>query len=243
MVSYKTKRKWHKWPGIIFLLPSFIISVTAVLLALNGVLHLDRITLNLPTVSKHTGSFEVKSMMIAGERIYAGTKQGLYVYENENFTAISGMEGYDIRGLVPKGDSLLAASKQGLWLIDGIKAHRILKQEVFGVSELTRDKLLVSLGKKGYMIVNYDGTEVNAREHIPESYHKSITSLETSHPYTLHKLVVDLHTGEALVGRALKPWYIALTGLQMLILTLTGLLMLFKKKSRNKVMKVSSQTG
>jgi len=232
MVSYKTKRNWHKWPGIIFLLPSFIISVTAVLLATNGILHLDRVTLNLPALSKHAGNFEMKTMIIAGNRVYSGTKNGLYIYKNEAFTAVDALSGYDIRVLVAKGDTLLAASKQGLWMINGTLATQILSQEVFGVSLLPGDKLLVSMGKNGFRIVDFDGIEEKEPEEIPPGFQKATLTLTGNQPYTLHKLVVDLHTGEALVGRTLKPWYIAFTGLQMLILTITGLWMLFKKKKR-----------
>ncbi len=243
MVSYKIKRKWHKWPGIIFLLPSFIISITAVLLALNGLFRLDSVKLNLPALSKPTCNSEMKTMIATGNRVFAGTKNGLYIYENEAFTEIEELSGFDIRSLVTKGDTLLVASKQGLLMIDGPMVKKILNQEVFGVSLLPNEKLLVSMGKKGFKLVNYDGSEDNEKEFIPEGFRKAIKSLSTTQPYTLHKLVVDLHTGEALVGRTLKPLYIALTGLQMLILTITGFWMLFKKKSRNKGLKFGSQPG
>jgi len=237
MVTYKTKRKWHKWPGIIFLLPSFIISATAVLLALSGILQLDRITLNLPGLSKHAGNLEMKAMAIVNGLVYAGTKQGLYVYESGAFSGIEELSGSDIRSLVQKGDTLLVASKQGLWTIIENSAKPILKQDVFGVYPLNGERLLVSMGKKGFKVVSYDGTEIKNPVEIPPGFIEAASALTRTQPYTLHKLVVDLHTGEALVGRTLKPWYIAFTGLQLLILTITGLWMLFRKKGRNKVSK------
>jgi len=49
---------------------------------------------------------------------------------------------------------------------------------------------------------------------------------------TLHKLVIDLHTGEAIVGKKLKPYWIALCGIQLLVLTITGLWFLVKRKKK-----------
>lgn len=53
-------------------------------------------------------------------------------------------------------------------------------------------------------------------------------------PQTLHKLVMDLHTGEAIVGKTLMPFWIALSGIQLLLLTLTGCWFVFREKPGTK---------
>lgn len=239
MVSYKTKRIWHKWPGILFLLPSLIISITAVLLAFNGILKLDRIILNPPGNSSGSANFEIKSMVINSSGLFTGTKQGLYIFRGDDTIAVAELAGFDIRSMTTDGDTVWIASKQGLWKHDGHRVTNLLKEDVFGVSRLPERQLLVSLGKKGYKVIDFQGNVIRESLHLPANLEDKLTRISTTQAYTLHKLIVDLHTGEALVGRTLKSWYIALTGIQMLILTVTGFWLLFKKKRQKKYNTIS----
>lgn len=235
MISYKTKRLWHKWPGILFLLPSLIISLTAVLLALNGLLKLDRVILPWPA-NNASGNIEIKSAVQASSGLFTGTKQGLYILNGNQVTKVEELSGYDIRSMATDGDTVWIASKQGLWKHNGDRVVNLMKAEVFGVTLLPGGHLLVSMGKNGYQITDLSGREAVTGLPSYGTTEAVLSHFASSQPYTLHKLVVDLHTGEALVGRKLKPWYIAVTGLQMLILTVTGFWLLFKK-NRNKQVK------
>jgi hypothetical protein len=236
MISYKTKRLWHKWPGILFLLPSFIISVTAVLLALNGILKFDRVLLGWPVKNTSSGNIEIKSVVSASSGLFTGTKNGLYILNGDQIMNVEELSGYDIRSMATDGDTVWIASKQGLWKHNGDRVVNLMKTEVFGVNLLPGGHLLVGMGKKGYLITDLSGKETATGLPAYGATEAVFSSFASSQPYTLHKLIVDLHTGEALVGKTLKPWYIALTGLQMLILTVTGFWLLFKKK-RNKLVK------
>lgn len=228
MISFKTLRKWHKWPGIIFLLPAFIISITSILLAMDGVLKLNKVTVNFPTMAGVSGGADVKSVIITPQYQYYGTKNGLFVYDYQTTEQVAGLEGFDIRSLLLVSDTLYVATKQGLWKYFNGDLKLLLNVEVFSVTQANSAVLLVSAGKKGYFFVDFSGNKVE--------YGGNRVSLEQlaapASKQTLHKLVIDLHTGEAIVGKKLMPYWVALCGIQLLVLTITGFWYVVKKRKK-----------
>lgn len=228
MISFKHIRNLHKWPGILFLFPAFLISITAILLALDGVLHLNKVKVNIPTMSQQMGNAEIKAMVATPTHQYIGTKAGVIVYHNRQSFSIPELAGNDIKSLLLFGDTLFIASKQGLWYYYNNIAKRIFEQDVTNVSLAPKKLLLVSLGRKGYKLIDFNGKEVKSEAGI----NIKDAAFAQKQPQTLHKLLMDLHTGEAIVGKTLKPWWIAICGIQLLLLTLTGFWFVFKKKNK-----------
>ena len=97
MFTFKQIRSLHKWPGILFLFPALLISITAILLALDGVLHMDRVKMNLPGMSEKYSESEIKSIVVSGENQYIGTKKGLFVIEGGQTRSIEELSGSDVR--------------------------------------------------------------------------------------------------------------------------------------------------
>lgn len=231
MISFKQVRNLHKWPGILFLFPAFLISITAILLAFDGALHLDKVKVNIPTMSQQSASAEIKAMVATPTHQYIGTKSGVIVYHNKQTFPIPELAGNDIKSLLLVGDTLFIASKQGVWQYSYNKAVRILEQDAVNLSFSPNNLLLVSLGRKGYKLIDFKGTEVKSDIGI----NLKDAVFAQKQPQTLHKLVMDLHTGEAIVGKTLKPWWITLCGIELLLLTITGCWFMFKKKAGKKV--------
>jgi hypothetical protein len=228
MFTYKQIRAWHKWPGILFLFPAFLISITAILLALDGLLHMDRVKINMPFTTDTYSEIEIKSMVASADRQYVGSKNGLYIVEGIRVSSVPELAGSDVRSLLLVNDTLYISSKQGLWRMAGSKVVRLIDKDVFHVS-MSNNQLLVSAGKKGIIQLDRNGKEVKNNP-LAGDITSKLDGSRQKQPQTLHKLVIDLHTGEAIVGKTLVPYWIAFSGIQMLLLTLTGCWFAFRKK-------------
>ena len=238
MFSFKQIRALHKWPGILFLFPAFLISITAILLALDGVLHMDRVKINVPTMS--SGKYaenEIKSMAVSADRQFAGSKNGLYILEAGEVKSVPELAGSDVRSLLLVNDTLYVASKQGLWQMVGNTIVRLNDKDVFHVSRTPNNQLLVSAGKSGVLLFDRNGAEIGDNQLVKE-FSAKLAGSKQKQPQTLHKLVMDLHTGEAIVGKTLMPFWIAFSGIQLLLLTLTGCWFVLRKKSGVKKLKL-----
>ncbi|MDP3434907.1 MAG: PepSY domain-containing protein [Bacteroidota bacterium] len=228
MFTYKQIRVWHKWPGILFLFPAFLISITAIFLALDGFLHMDRVKINLPFTTDNYSENEIKSMVVAADRQYVGSKNGLYIVEGSRVSSVPELAGSDVRSLLLVNDTLYISSKQGLWRLAGSTVVRLIDKDVFHVS-MSNNQLLVSAGKKGIIQLDHNGKEVKNNP-LAGDITSKLDGSKQKQPQTLHKLVIDLHTGEAIVGKTMMPYWIAFSGIQMLLLTLTGCWFAFRKK-------------
>lgn len=236
MFTFKQIRAWHKWPGILFLFPAFLISITAILLALDGVLHMDRVKINLLSTSDSYAEIEIKSMVAGTNRQYVGSKNGLYIIEGSGVRSVPELAGSDVRSLLLVNDTLYIAGKPGLWRLTGSTIVRLIDQDVFDVSQANNHQLMVSAGKKGIILLDQDGSVVKDSQKNKEISSK-LDGLKQKQPQTMHKLVMDLHTGEAIVGKTLMPFWIAFSGIQLLLLTLTGFWFVFRKKPVAKKLK------
>jgi len=229
MLSFKQIRNLHKWPGILFLFPALLISITAILLSLDGVLHMDRVKINFLSISDSYTENEIKSMVVSANRQYLGSKNGLYIVEGSRVSSVPELAGSDVRSLLLVNDTLYIAGKPGLWRLTGSTIVRLIDQDVFDVSQANNHQLVVSAGKKGIILLDRDGSVVTDSRMNKEILSK-LGGLKQKQPQTLHKLVMDLHTGEAIVGKKLSPFWIAFSGIQLLLLTLTGCWFVFRKK-------------
>lgn len=211
-------RKLHKWPGILFLLPALLISTTSILLALDGKLKMERIRIKTPAFSLQSRTPDVKSILFSGSHYYIGTRNGLYIVHEGKISIRPELRGYDIRALLLTGDTLLIASRQGVWFLAGDNLIKISETDAAGISLTPEGHLLISQGRKGYAVIDFHGKPKS----LPEIIDLTSKDFTQNHYQTLKKLIIDLHTGEALVGKTLMPWWIGLAGLGLLILGITG---------------------
>lgn len=238
MFSFKQIRALHKWPGILFLFPAFLISITAILLALDGVLHMDGVKINVPIMS--SGKYaenEIKAVVASTDRQFAGSKNGLYILEAGEVKSVPELAGSDVRSLLLVNDTLYIASKQGLWRLVGNTIVQLNDKDVFHVSRTPNNQLLVGAGKSGVLLFDRNGAEIWDNQLVKE-FSAKLAGSKQKQPQTLHKLVMDLHTGEAIVGKTLMPFWIAFSGIQLLLLTLTGCWFVLRKKPGVKKLKL-----
>ncbi|HAQ20738.1 MAG TPA: hypothetical protein DCR40_16130 [Prolixibacteraceae bacterium] len=229
MFSFKQIRTLHKWPGILFLFPAFLISITAILLSLDGVLHMDRVKINFLSTTDSYADNEMKSVVFGANRQYVGSKNGLYIVDGSEVLSVPELTGGDVRSLLLVNDTLYIASKQGLWRLAGNSIIRLNDKDVFHVSLTPNNQLMVSAGRKGIFLLDRNGAEIKDNQIVKEIAAK-LAGTKQNQPQTLHKLVMDLHTGEAIVGKKLSPFWIAFSGFQLLLLTFTGCWFIFRKK-------------
>jgi len=231
MAISKQIRSFHKWGGIIFLIPALIISITAILLALNGVFHFDRIRINYPFLGT-TNNTEVKvAIKVSGKHII-GTKTGLFILDNESCIVVPELSGFDIKSLLAINDTVFIGTKQGLFRYSDNSVIQIFSGDIFNISRTGEEYIMLSLGKEGIRIIDFNGNE-NRSLNLTMAVKKNLELLSYGQPQTLHKLIVDIHTGEAIVGKTLKNYWIFLGGTGLLLISITGLwLILGKKKKR-----------
>ena len=234
MISFKQLRAFHKWPGILFLFPAFLISITSILLAFDGVLQLNKINTNIPTLAQSSGKAEVKAMVSTPSKQFIGTKNGLFIADLYGIVEVDELKGFDIRSLLMLNDTLFVAAKQGLWMVADNNISQLYAGEVTHVSGVSSGSLLLSRGKDGIVLLEKKESwkVANLPINLSEAMSHFNSARTLPQTQTLHKLVMDLHTGEAIVGKTLKPWWIAMCGFQLLILTITGLWFLFKRKKK-----------
>jgi hypothetical protein len=235
--------KFHKWPGIVFLIPGLIVSITTILIGLNDTLHLDKVKISAG--SGKASPTEIRNVLqTQNAGTFIATKRGLFVKLNNQIKPVKEFSGYDVRGLAVINDSVYIASKQGLWRIVNSNVTQLSKDEVWNVQVLNEEFLLLSAGKKGIVVTDTNGKklkDVNNPLNLTDL--DQIAHITGKEPMTLHKLIMDLHTGEAFTSKALKPVYIVSSGVLFLVITLTGFWLVFGKKKKKKQHIHSKKSG
>jgi hypothetical protein len=212
-------RKFHKWPGIIFLLPAIIIALTSILLAIDGLINMERIIISTPSFSMQNRNPDVKTMIQTSDFTYVGTRNGLYKVDGEQVFAIPELAGYDIRSVLIVNDTLFIASRQGVWRLSNDELKKISEKDASNISLNPDRMLLVSQGKKGYELMDFNGI----LSKTPAQINFNQSAFFKNHSQSLKKFIIDIHTGEAIVGSKLMPWWIAAGAAALLILSFTGL--------------------
>ncbi len=236
MNSFKFIRNLHKWPGILFLFPAFLISISTILLAMDNFLHLDDIKINVPSTTLKYKNIEVKAVCFTDTKQFIGTKTGLIIVEEDTCYSVSELAGCDIKSMLVINDAVFIASKQGLWKFQNKIITKIYNKEIHSISQFD-NSIIVSLGKKGFEILDFNG-RMKSNEKKYAKIEKELAQFAIQQPISLRKLVIALHTGEAIVGKNLEPYWIAFCGTQLLLLTATGCWFIFKKKKKQeKVLK------
>jgi len=225
-------RKLHKWPGIIFLIPAILIGASSIMLSLDGLIQMDKIS--LPFYKPKNIKPDVRTLTFSDGKYFIGTKSGLYEQTENGLKTVSGLESADIRVTVARNDSLFVGAKQGLWLVHGTNVRRIYNKEVSGISFVNAGNIVLSRGTSGFEVINTNGEQVNEPEESISRLITGVEKFESIQTATLKKFVMDIHTGEAIVGKNLKPYWIALCGLQLLLLAITGIWLVLPVKRMGK---------
>ncbi|MFQ5582587.1 MAG: hypothetical protein ACE5F3_08200 [Mariprofundaceae bacterium] len=226
-------RKIHIWVGLGILLPVLIVSITAILLAHKKELGLEEIPLSYPwlpgyvtTSQKH--DLEIKATLHVNNGLLLGTKFGLYLWRDGTLTPIEAFNGKDIRSIVAWAGGVMVAAKQGVWAQVHGQWLQIYSGDAHGIAVDDSGWFYLAAHKKGLLFSDDGGRTWRAAETTNEK----LLKMRPAEPETidLKKLIKDLHTGQAFVGRPSEwMWIDALSGL-LVISSILGFYVWWRKR-------------
>lgn len=236
---------WHMWAGIIFTVPVILVSLTAIFIAHEKGLGTKKILVNggwLPGYQTNDADLahyldDVKAFAHADGKQYYGTKVGVLEESEAGLRVLSGTEGKEVRDIEVSGSSIFVASKYGIYQVTPTVTTELIKGDFHGIQ--IDDKLIIaSQGKYGVMTSSDGGKnwsqKGNLSDVIPAAALASISSqLNQSgqmEAVAMEKLILDIHTGKAFFGDNAMWVWIDLIGLSLLLMTVTGIWMWYKRK-------------
>lgn len=220
----------HKWPGIVFLIPGLLVALTTFLLAVDKPLELDKVYLSSKAAPGYDP--EIRAMAQIGTMSYIGCKSGVFKVQNGQTVPVKELSGVEVRQMLHLSDTLLVVTKQGIWML-APRIYKVYPYEAWSVSRWDREHLMVGLGKKGLAVIDFEGKKADWQ--LPSTTHKQLLGYASAEPVTLHKLVMDLHTGEAFMGKNLRWIYMVLCSIMLLALVITGAWFVFRKKKKKNI--------
>lgn len=219
-------RTWHAWLSVILSLPLFIIGVTALFIAHGKTLGLNRVDINafwLPGYAMTASKREpviVKAAFAADGVRYIGAKTGLFVLETGRAKAVEALRGADVRSIAGATGKLVVGAKTGVWLGGNNDWRRIHHIEVFTAGILPDGAIFAAPATGGLVVSRDEGrtwvndaTEIDALALLPAAGEDTLT---------MNRLIMDLHTGKAFLGRHWQWLWIDMLGAIMIFLSLSG---------------------
>lgn len=223
----KSYRRWHAWLGILSALFMLVVSVTGILLEAPRAWRLGELTVPVKWVPGYQAVgadrilTQIKCALTDADGcVYVGTRQGLFLIEDDAARPVPELDGKDIFNLALQGERLLVGSRESAWLreADG-RWHQV-----------THSRGAASFDASGGVVVNRG---INGL-HVTHDHGQTWTRLDAVNaalragPYpdrvTFSQLVLDLHTGSALVGARFMPAYVYILSVILIILALSGFL-------------------
>jgi hypothetical protein len=232
-------RSWHIWASIILALPILIVGLTAVFIAHKKSLGTDDIKVSaqwLPGYAAEKAGSQAKmpevraSLTTRNGQTLVGTQDGLYQLQGDKFEPVKALDGVQVRGLAESAFGLVATAKNGIWVNAGGEWKRAMKGDAWNASTRADGTVVVAMKDDG-LLLSRDGRTwepdaalVTALAALPQQIEEK--------PMTLGKLVMDLHTGKAFLGKSAEWIWIDLVGLAMSLLALTGVYMWWRGEKR-----------
>ncbi|WP_428246686.1 PepSY domain-containing protein [Ferrovibrio sp.] len=226
-------RWWHKWLGIILLLPLLIVAVTAILLAHDRSLGLRQMLVAadwLPGYGEAMAGVEIRAAQRVGDMDYVATRLGLFTVRNGSVETIAALRGTELRDLAVAGDRLYAAARTGIWTGQAGQAEwrQLLKAEAWSVNIRADGSVAAATRERG-LVVSEDG---GAHWRSESGLARIVAEQSGVDPgaITLNRLILDLHTGKALFGKDYEWLWIDITGAAMVFLSVSGFIMWWRAR-------------
>ena len=218
-------RTLHTWLSLAFGLPLILVGLTCFFIAHGDALGTKKVHLG-QGVGK-ASPIEFKAIARIGDQIWVGTKGGLMTIGPDGTAGpIVNAPQDEVRSILLLDGRVLLAGKMGIWSMSGIAPAKLVH---------SADCWSVSSGQTGFqaackqkLVVSSDGnTWQELKVKIPEALKNA-----TVEPYTLNKLIMDLHTGKAVFGKDAEWIWIDLLGATTTILGTTGFVMWMRGRKR-----------
>lgn len=229
-------RSWHTWLSVLLAVPIVLVSATAILIA-----HDDSLGTKKIVVTETDGStagqhgYELKSYFQAQDGTqYFGTKYGLAVKKPGAQPSATVELGHgEVRGIAGVDGSVYAATQKGLWRMDPDGAWtKVATGDFWSVSG--SPGLVRAVVKDVGLVESTDGGLSFAAAPAASEVLTSFAVRNGPPPYTLNKLVMDIHTGKLFFGKEYEWIWIDLIGGVLVFLTVSGLIM-WRRAERRKV--------
>lgn len=217
-------RKIHTWASVLLIVPILIVGGTAILIAHHDALGTKSVL--LPGGAEQVASepllnYEVRAVATDadGARLYA-TKHGLMRSEAGAAPVDAGLP-HDLRDM-DRLDSgrLLVAAKQGLFLQSATDGWNKLAEGDFRSLSREGGGFLATSDEMVWQV------SVNGIARPDKAFAAPLMAgmdAGAAPPYTLEKLVMDLHTGKFFFGKTWEWIWIDLVGGAMVLLGVTGI--------------------
>lgn len=235
---------WHSWLGVVLALPFLIVGLTAILIAHEKSLGTKQLMVNvswLPAYSSqgraHSQQQELQELRaylpLPDGSAYVATKAGLVHVQGAERKVL--LQGQDLRALVLCGDTLLVGGKNGIWRqAPDQPFEKVLdKADVHGLSVDAQGRCRAMLAKQGMRLSADGGRSWQADKSLQQSMASlSLPPAEAVAEIPLKDLVLDLHTGKALLGKQGEWIWIDLLGGVLLLLSGTGTWMWYYRRRK-----------
>ncbi len=219
-------RVLHNWVSVALVLPLFIVGMSTFFMTHDKALG--------QTIIGYTSeAVEIKDLLKTSDgRTFLATKNGVYQAIDNKLTAIKALSS-EIRVLEQLDDGrLLAAGKYGLWLGEHNNNWKKLHNaDIHGMQILAEHWYLVT--KEQGLLFSYDQGQNWQQE---QQIAKLLGTMESKRPLQLGKLMKDLHTGKALMGKKYEWIWADILALVLVILALTGIYMWWKSQKRKQAL-------
>lgn len=233
-------RDWHNWTSVILVVPMLIVGLTTVFLAHKKSLALDEVDLT-PLVAWLPGYGgqataprpEIRaSLALADGRRWIGTKSGLYLVSGDRVAPVPALGDTEVRGMATAPWGTVVAAKSGIW-VDGGSGWRLAHPgDAWHVGPAADGGVSATIKDQG-LLISRDG-----RVWTPDPTAAALAALPGraggAERITLGRLVMDLHTGKALVGKKAEWVWIDLLGAVWIFLGFTGLWLWWKGQTRRR---------
>ncbi|WP_337880275.1 PepSY domain-containing protein [Rheinheimera sp.] len=207
-------RKLHTWGGVILTLPMIIIGISTIFIA-----HADLFgTKDIKFGAIHPEQ-ESKRLVVQANQVIVGGKQGLVQLDANWQLNSHQLSGFDVKNLRLLDDTLYATGKKGVFRQQADQQWQQVYQADSEDVALLNNQLLVLDKKQGLMLQQADQSWL-----LVKAYGKD------EGPYDLKKLMMDLHTGEALFGEYDWLW-MDILGLYILIFSVSGIWLWSRRSS------------
>lgn len=215
-------RTLHNWVSVALVLPLFIVGMSTFFISHDK-------TLGQYVIGYTSETVEIKDLLKTPDgRTFLATKDGVYQATNNTLVPIKALNS-EIRVLEYLDDGrLIAAGKYGVWLSErGDSWIKLHSGDIHGIQILPEHWYIISK-EKGVLLSSDQGQSWQQAKKIEQL----INTMAEKRPLELGKLMKDLHTGKALMGKKYEWIWADILAFVLVLLALTGIYIWWKSQKR-----------
>ncbi|MBI3140596.1 MAG: hypothetical protein HYZ19_01880 [Rhodocyclales bacterium] len=235
-------RDWHNWVSVLLLVPTLLVGLTAVFLAHRKELRLNEFDLT-PMAARLPGyggasatqaRLDLRASLATTDGWqWIGTPNGLYRILDGHAQPVPELAGEPVRGLAAAPWGLVAAARNGIWIERGEGWHRVHKGDAWNASANPDGSVTVALRNEG-LLVSREGRQWRRDSAVTDALAALPPEQAPGERITLGRLMFDLHTGRALLGREGEWIWIDLLGGVWVFLGFTGLYLWWRAQTKRR---------